>query len=92
MLLILFICLIIAIFVSYYIILKRETWKRKLIKWGDIGVREKESETTWKYTVMWGFGKSNINSIDVSNPVIALKFKWKIKLCLEYFLRTQQVM
>lgn len=41
---------------SYYVFLKRESWKSKLIKIMRRRVSERnESEVTWKYTVMWGF-------------------------------------
>ena len=41
---------------SYYVFLKRESWKSKLIKIMRRCVRERnESEVTWKYTIMWGF-------------------------------------
>ena len=41
---------------SYYVFLKRESWKSKLIKIMRRCVRERnEPEVTWKYTIMWGF-------------------------------------
>ena len=41
---------------SYYVFLKRESWKSKLIKIMRRRVSERnESEVTWKYKVMWGF-------------------------------------